>query len=556
MFGKLSLKAKILFGVITVSAFLVVIGAISIYSLVIIKSEIKKIADVNVEKVNMMSDMRYFGSEVGRLFLRAATDGLPQKEVDRLKGKLEEHIQLYEDADKLYSAIPFASGEKELYDAQNSKWDEFVKVTRAGVALIGKTDTESAHHLEEMRATLVAKAKVAHNDSFKKLLEFQVDSAHTARDYATSLSTRAISIMSVLIGTCLLFSFVGGFLFASYLARSLSQIAKTLVDGASLVATAANQVSAASEELSASSAEQASSLQETASAVQEMTAIVSRTSENSTQSSQVARASKETADDGKSSIDDMIRAISEIDQNNNEIVNAVESSNNQVAGITKVIEEIGNKTKVINDIVFQTKLLSFNASVEAARAGEAGKGFAVVAEEVGNLARMSGEAAKEISTLLSESAQRVERIVRDTRSSVDGIITKGREKIDTGTQVASRCAGVLDSIVSSVSEVEKRIGDISDASREQAQGIGEINTAMTQLDLVTQQNAAAAHSAANASEELSNQSHVLFMTAEELMSTINGGARPTTSSREKPKSSSRSAKEVPSSDDESFRNAA
>lgn len=102
----------------------------------------------------------------------------------------------------------------------------------------------------------------------------------------------------------------------------------------------------------------------------------------------------------------MIHSITEISESNDRIMSQVADGNRKISEIVQVISEIGNKTKVINDIVFQTKLLSFNASVEAARAGEHGKGFAVVAEEVGNLAQMSGNAAKEISDMLNGSVSR------------------------------------------------------------------------------------------------------------------------------------------------------
>jgi methyl-accepting chemotaxis protein len=200
----------------------------------------------------------------------------------------------------------------------------------------------------------------------------------------------------------------------------------------------------------------------------------------------------------------------------------VNKSNESMAGIVKVIEEIGSKTKVINDIVFQTKLLSFNASVEAARAGEHGKGFAVVAEEVGNLAQMSGNAAKEISSLLEESVQKVNTIVHETKSSVEKLIADGKETVESGTQVARQCGEVLEEIVQNVSGVTSMAGEIATASQEQARGVGEITKAMGQLDQMTQQNAATSEECASAAEELSAQSEALKKAVQLLVMTVNG----------------------------------
>lgn len=228
--------------------------------------------------------------------------------------------------------------------------------------------------------------------------------------------------------------------------------------------------------------------------------MVGKNRENASETSSVSRESEDTATKGRETVEQMIASMAEINR-----------SNEQIGEIVKVINEIGSKTKVINDIVFQTKLLSFNASVEAARAGEHGKGFAVVAEEVGNLAQMSGNAAKEISALLENSIHRVETIVNDTKA-----------KVEAGTMTAQECGVILADIVSNVSKVASMAGEISTASEEQARGVQEINRAMTQLDQVTQTNAATSEEAASAAEELSAQAQALQGLVRDLTVTVQG----------------------------------
>ncbi len=178
--------------------------------------------------------------------------------------------------------------------------------------------------------------------------------------------------------------------------------------------------------------------------------------------------------------------------------------------------------KVINDIVFQTKLLSFNASVEAARAGDAGKGFAVVAEEVGNLARMSGKAAEEISKLLAHSTKEVEEIISSTTAKLDESFRGAKVKVDHGVEVAQRCSEVLASIVENVNSVSQTVGEISSASREQASGVAEINKAMAEMDKVTNDNAASAAASVNIADQLAAQATELKVIIDGLQRSVSG----------------------------------
>jgi methyl-accepting chemotaxis protein len=312
------------------------------------------------------------------------------------------------------------------------------------------------------------------------------------------------------------------YLFAVRLTKNLSALAMKVSKNAEKIADASRSIASSSTELSEAAVEQAASIQETASAIDEVSAMVKKSSENADRSQSASKNSKESAETGQKAVTAMIQSMSDIGIANNDIMSEVNNSNQRISEIVKVIQEIGNKTKVINDIVFQTKLLSFNASVEAARAGEHGKGFAVVAEEVGNLAQMSGNAAKEISNLLDSSIQRVETIVVSTKQSVEKLVSSGKQKLDHGNKVASDCGSALTSILNNVQEVDHMVSEISSAGREQSEGVSEINKAMNQLDQVTQQNTQVAQMAATASEQLSSQSEQLRQMVKEMSLLIYG----------------------------------
>jgi methyl-accepting chemotaxis protein len=211
-----------------------------------------------------------------------------------------------------------------------------------------------------------------------------------------------------------------------------------------------------------------------------MASMTKQNADNAQQASALAVETRQAADTGSESMQKMDSAIHEIQRSSDETA--------------KII-------KVIDDIAFQTNLLALNAAVEAARAGEAGKGFAVVAEEVRNLAMRSAEAAKNTSNMIEES-------VKNANHGVD---------------IAGEVGKVLAGIVESIGKTTDLVTEIAAASQEQAQGIDQVNTAIAQMDQVTQQNAANAEETASASEELSAQAEVMNDVVNQLV-TIVGGA--------------------------------
>ncbi|MDO9183913.1 MAG: methyl-accepting chemotaxis protein [Bacteriovorax sp.] len=232
--------------------------------------------------------------------------------------------------------------------------------------------------------------------------------------------------------------------------------------------------------------------------------------------------SKEAADEGKEIVKKVVNSINEIKLSNENVLQKTTEGNHKIREIVVVINEISEKTKVINDIVFQTKLLSFNASVEAARAGEHGKGFAVVAEEVGSLAIMSGNAAKEIFDMLSASIVKVQSIVSETQSEIESLMKSSTIKIDNGISIAGECNVALDKIATNIEVVNSLVTEVVNASKEQELGVQQIAVAMGEIEKSTNFNSATSRETLEYSYGLTAQSKELMKIVSDLESEIYG----------------------------------
>ncbi|MBC7537838.1 MAG: methyl-accepting chemotaxis protein [Bacteriovorax sp.] len=524
----LSLRLKLYSLASMLILFVMVVGITGYWSSYTIAKEYSKIAKFNFPNTsNLLEEFtQIHGRRVQllQLIMPGTTDA---QDLKALK-KMEEHKIMAKQYEKAYLEIPFTSVEEVLYNEFRAAEDKLDKDYDKELELYGKNKSETSPERKEM-IDLATNAIDEHADQLKevlkKLLDFHKDDAKKNIAAASAAEKTGLLLVNILVVAAIIIGGIFAFLLSRSLVKTFSELGTSLANSGDQVSSAATQIASASEELSQATTQQAASLQETSSSIEEISSMINANTENAKQSSTVSAQSLVTAERGKEVVEHMIRAIGDINTSNIGIMNQIDETNKEIENIVKIINEIGSKTKVINDIVFQTKLLSFNASVEAARAGEQGKGFAVVAEEVGNLAAMSGAAALEISNMLEGSIKSVEGIVRNSKEKIGKLILNGKEKVETGTRVAHDCEEVLNEIVLSVASVSKMIAEISSASQEQAQGVHEITKAIAQLDQVTQQNTANSAESANAAGTLSSQAEMLNSLVQELVQTIEGGAK-------------------------------
>ena len=357
--------------------------------------------------------------------------------------------------------------------------------------------------VERMRQTAVAKAEsggfnipanswfdaiTAKMELMKKVEDrLSTDCISMAAGTAAD-ARRAFLVFSAGIIAIFAFTLILGVRTIIGITSPLKKAINDLSFGSSTVTSASGQITASSQTLAQGASEQAASLEETSAALEELTSMVKRNSESAQQAKDLSTQTRSAADASAVGVDRMREAME-----------AIKGSNSDVAKIIKSIDEIA----------FQTNILALNAAVEAARAGEAGAGFSVVAEEVRNLAQRSALAA------------------RETAEKIDDAISKTAQ----GVQVTSTVADTLQDIIAKARQVDDLVGQIATASREQSDGITQVNLAVTQMDKVTQSNAASAEESASASEELNAQAQSMKETVVELAALVGGAAPQRTTDR-------------------------
>jgi len=246
----------------------------------------------------------------------------------------------------------------------------------------------------------------------------------------------------------------------------LRKIVGQVLENTEAISHSSQEIASGNTSLSQRTEEQASSLEETASSMEEMTGTVKQNADSAAEARQLADANRERASNGAEVVTRTVKAMGEINDSSNRIADIITT---------------------IDGIAFQTNLLALNAAVEAARAGEQGRGFAVVASEVRSLAQRSAEAAKEIKTLIEDSVG----------------------KVNAGTQLVDESGKTLEEIIEGTQKVADIVAEIAAASIEQASGIDQVNNAITQMDNMTQDNAALVEEAAASSRAMQEQANEL-----------------------------------------------
>lgn len=471
---KIKLGVRILLGFGLIMVIVVILVGVSLYSMKKVSIKLNEIIN-NTEKVRLANVIKR-----SSLVVSKDTRGSIVFKGDPAILELEKKETAVVRADIMSSLETIGKITDKEEKEQLQKFIDLMNVTKPYNTEVA--ELIYAGKYEEAAVVMGNKAEPLMRDSLNSIEDFcsfiEKRTMEADREAMRTFSN-SYFLLLVLGIICILLSIVCTYVITRSITKPINRIVASLTESSSQVASASNQLSSSSQQLAEGSAEQSSSLEETSSTLEESASTIQQSTENTRQATLLSEQAKEAADEGNVEMQEIAGSMNEI-----------KKSSDQIAKIIKVID----------DIAFQTNILALNAAVEAARAGEAGMGFAVVAEEVRNLAQRSAQAAKDTV----------------------GIIENNIGLSEKGVTVTRKFQETLGKITTQAKKMNELMAEIDASSREQSQGIFQINKALVQMATVVQQNAINAEESASASEELSTQAQNLKEMVLQLVILING----------------------------------
>jgi len=467
---------RIILGFTAVLTITIMLGGFAITRLMDIRAGSQRIAEGNLPGILLASTLAELTRDTyAEVFEHVIA--VDAAEMQRIETGMAQIAAKAVEIRKAYEATIITPANRALYDKSMQARTTFLQVRDEKILPLSRAG-QSKEATDAMRTHLTP-AYRNYTQAITEMVEFNADRGKAAgSEIQTSSASATTGVITGVLVALSLGAAIGVIIIRGT-TRTLRQVADSLNEGSDQVASAANQVSASSQTLAEGASEQAASLEETSASLEEMSSMTKKNAEHAQSAKNLASETRVAADAGTTDMHEMNAAMS-----------AIKTSSDNIAKIIKTIDEIA----------FQTNILALNAAVEAARAGEAGMGFAVVAEEVRSLAQRSAQAAKETAEKIEDSIQ----------------------KSAHGVQISSKVGERLQSIATRTKQVDELIGEIATASAEQTQGIQQVNITVSQMDKVTQTNAAGAEEGASAAEELSSQAVVLKESISQLLQLVGG----------------------------------
>jgi|KBSSwiStaDraftv2_1062776.scaffolds.fasta_scaffold119223_2 methyl-accepting chemotaxis protein len=454
-----TISRRIIFGFTAMLLISAALGGFALWQLERISQSVALLADNSLPSVLILNECAALSRD--NIFTTVQYhDAESAEQRKELEDRIAANRARVDELFKKYDPALIADNEdRRLFEESKRTRTAFVSARNRYMELIrqGKVEEE-----KKMLSEVVIPAYEASVKAIDANVDYNKKLGTDASAAAKAAGRSSVLLICIALGVALIVAGLLTWQIVLSTTRVLRALATNLDQGATQTASAARQVSAASQTLSSGASEQAASVEETSASLEEISSMIRSTADNAEKAKALAGDAHAVAQAGSRTMVEMTQAMA-----------AIDSSSAEVAKIVKNIDEIA----------FQTNILALNAAVEAARAGEAGAGFAVVADEVRSLAQRSAAAAK-------ETANKIEAAIASSRN---------------GSLSCAKVGESLTQIANKVSSTDGLVAEIAMAAREQAQGIEQINTAITQMDQVTQSNSASAEESASAAEELDAQ---------------------------------------------------
>ena len=481
--GRMTIKKQVLLFALFLLSIKVSIGLIGHSSLINVQENLRSVFKTRLPSVNLLSqaDRDFQQALVAERTL--LLEGLSAEKRKKLASDYFENRQQVLDRFKAYQDLGKTEEEKKLGAEFLEKFATWEKLSNSRLGLTEQGEFSAVNSLSE-----AAKESFDLSASFEaargKLDNLQDTVGELGeREFSAGISSfekaETFMVSFSLIGV--LVALVASFLLTRSVSNKLTKIAKALGNGNLDLTKMSGDLRERATSLASASREQASSVTETSSSLHEISKMVENNTKHAENSTVLVNESNHVIQRGIRTVEELRDKILSVDNASDKLAGSVEKNNKDLEKIIAVFVEIKDKTNVINDIVFQTKLLSFNASVEAARAGAHGKGFSVVAEEIGNLAKVSGRSAKEITDLLENSLSQVNELVENSQTGLQKSLGENKDQINQSVQISERAQEAFEEISEKFKNVLSSSHEVAEASREQQSGVNEINLAMQEI---------------------------------------------------------------------------
>jgi len=460
----MTIRKKVLAGFITLLAFLLVLGTMSVIQMNRMGNQAKEVKEIWVLGLSYMGTLNGLTSDNLRLVNQLGLE-TNLEEIKKLETAIQDNIKMIDDFNSKYETSITLDEDRRLYELYHKEWEEYKRELPLVVAVARGSDVQKT--MNEIKRVITVWNEL--NDNQQKLIEFNERSAFAVAEKSADTASAAfyISLICVVIATAV------GIVLAWFINRDVKRVSSHISLSADTVASSSEEITASVDEISRGSQYQANTVSNVTTMIEQMNQAITSIAHNVEQTSEFVGQASSVAQQGGQLMYNATAGM-------NEITAKVEA----LLGHSRKIDEI---IGAIQDISEQTKLLALNASIEAARAGEHGRGFAVVADAVGKLANQSYAASKEITTL-------VQTIQDSTRSTA--------ETVKEGNLLVGQAEDAFQEIIRYVQESATKVVEIAASCEEQSAQTSEVLQSAQNIAAVTEQSLASTEETAAATQEL------------------------------------------------------